>query len=519
MTAAHPTPTPNNDPSLTPSRGAWLAKGALVNALATFASNLRGIFTILVARLLGGPALGTYSLAWAATDLLSKIGTCGFDLTAVAEVAKHEAHGDARASRRTMELTLVISLATSAAVAVVGGAAIWMAGPALGLDVALAHAAAVLLLALPAIALYRVSTALSRGKGVMRHDVYSRGLTESLGTPLALIVVIMLGWRGRAPELAVIAGTLASGLVAFFLARRLFPGAPGRPAVPAARDLVRASSPVALYSLVNIAIMQLDVIVLGFFVGRARGVTLETIGIYAAGVQLAGGLRKVSQVFTPIFTAAVAGELARGNLRAAESTYGYLARWMLAILLPLVAVLVLSGDAILSLFGASFPQGAAWLSILAGVCALNAFVSLGEPILMIHRPAANLVNSMVALGAAVTALIVLIPLYGPAGAAVAMLVPYALLGVLRAQQVARMLTWRWPWRALTKPMLAAAIALPAAAAVRLIGTGLDVHLVAGLVYLAGYVAAWRIVGIDAGDRAIWRGLMGRSPLLSEPVSA
>jgi O-antigen/teichoic acid export membrane protein len=274
-----------------------------------------------------------------------------------------------------------------------------------------------------------------------------------------------------------------------------------------------------VYSLVNIAIMQLDVIVLGFFVGRAKGVTLETIGIYAAGVQIAGGLRKVSQVFTPIFTAAVAGQLARANLRAAESTYGYLARWMLAILLPLIAVLVLSGDAILWIFGASFSQGAPWLGVLAVACALNAFVSLAEPILMIQRPTTNLANSILALFGALIAMMVLIPALGPLGAAVAMLVPYSLLGALRAVQVTRLLAWRWPWRALTKPLLAAGLAIPAAAALRMIGTGLDVHLIAGLVYLAGYAVAWRAIGFDAGDRAIWRSLLGRSPLASEPVSA
>ena len=519
MSVHSPTPIRDKHPNLTLSRGAWLAKGTLVNALATLASNLRGIFTILVARLLGGPALGTFSLAWAVTDLLSKIGTCGFDLTAVAHVAKHEAHGNPGSGRRIMQLTLTIALLLSAGIALAGAAVIWIAGPAIGLDAAHARATAVLLFALPGIALYRVSTALSRGKGVMKHDVFSRGITESLGTPLALIVVVLLGWRELAAELAVVAGTLTSGLVAFFLARRLFVDRGSPSADPAASSLVRSSAPVALYSLINIAIMQLDLIVLGLFVGRARGVTLETIGIYAAGVQIAGGLRKISQVFTPIFTAAVAGELAQGNLRAAESTYGYLARWMLALLLPLIAVLVLAGDAVLSIFGAPFSEGATWLSVLAVVCALNAFVSLAEPILMIHRPGANLVNSAVALAGAVAALVLLIPAYGPLGAAVAMLVPYSLLGGLRAIQVSHMLAWQWPWRALTKPCIAASLALPAAAAIRLIGTGLDVHVLAGLVYLAGYAAAWRVIGIDAGDRAIWRGLMGRSALLSEPASA
>src|SRR5207249_10311841 len=95
-------------------------------------------------------------------------------------------------------------------------------GPRFGQRQELARATAVMLLALPGIALYRVSNAVSRGMAVMHHDIFSRGLTESLGTAAALVIAIALGTRDLAPEAAAVAGTLASGLLAFALARRLF---------------------------------------------------------------------------------------------------------------------------------------------------------------------------------------------------------------------------------------------------------------------------------------------------------
>ena len=144
--------------------------------------------------------------------------------------------------------------------------------------------------------------------------------------------------------------------------------------------------------------MEIDVIMLGLFVGRARGVTLETLGIYAAAVEAAGGLRKVSQAFTPIFTPIVARQISSGHLRDAEASYGYLARWMLAVLLPAVAVFSLAGGAIMTIFGESFRAGGPWAAIVAVACALNAFVALGETILMIEQPKLNLVNSTVAFG-------------------------------------------------------------------------------------------------------------------------
>ena len=80
--------------------GATLARGAVVNTIAFLASNLRGIFTFLVARLLGSAVLGIFGLAWATMDLLSKFCTLGFDYSAIAYIARAEGAGDRESSRR-----------------------------------------------------------------------------------------------------------------------------------------------------------------------------------------------------------------------------------------------------------------------------------------------------------------------------------------------------------------------------------------------------------------------------------
>jgi O-antigen/teichoic acid export membrane protein len=492
----------------TAEHGATLARGAFFNTLAFLASNLRGIFTLLVARLLGSAALGTFGLAWAATDVVSKIATCGFDSTAAAFVAQ----SDASNGRRLMRFTLATALTMSLFLALAGLPAVLMLGPRLGLRPELARATAVLLLALPGIALYRVSTAFSRGRGVMHHDIYSRGFTESFGTAAALLVAIAAGARSLAPEIAVIVGTGASGLVAFALARRLFlklPASSGRG--PAPRVIISHSAPVALYTLLNIAIVQIDVVMLGWYVGRVPGVTLETLGIYAGAVGIASGVRKVNQVFTPIFTPVIAGQLGRGEVREAEATYGYLARWMLAILLPAVAVLALAGDAIMSVFGRGFEAGGVWVAVIGGACALNAFVGLGELILMVKHPALNLVNSLFAIAATIALNVVLIPRFGPLGAAIAMLVPYGLQGILRGVEISWLLGWRWPWRALITPWVTALIAVLPALLVRGASSGLGWHMAAAGVYLLAYVSAWRLIGMDPNDRAVWNHLLRRQP--------
>ena len=59
--------------------GHHLARGAAANTLVLLASNFRGVFTFLIARVLGEAALGRFGVAFAATDLLSKPGMLGLD--------------------------------------------------------------------------------------------------------------------------------------------------------------------------------------------------------------------------------------------------------------------------------------------------------------------------------------------------------------------------------------------------------------------------------------------------------
>src|SRR5438105_9556972 len=83
--------------------GVELKRGAFLNTIALLASNFRGIFTFLVARLLGPAVLGLFSVAWATTDLISKIGIVRLDNVITAFIARAEAVDD-RASSRMLSL-------------------------------------------------------------------------------------------------------------------------------------------------------------------------------------------------------------------------------------------------------------------------------------------------------------------------------------------------------------------------------------------------------------------------------
>jgi len=318
-------------------------------------------------------------------------------------------------------------------------------------------------------------------------------MTEPVVTTLALLIALGFGSTRFAPEVAAVSGTAASGIVALIFASRLFSGMTARDSVSIwteAKPLLAYAAPISIYQMLNAFILRLDIIMLGWFIGRAPGVTLATVGVYSATVELAGGLRKVNQAFNPIFTPVVAGMTATGNQQHAAATYNRLAEWILWILLPLVALMTLAGSVILLIYGPEFSKGGAWLAIVGIACATNAFVSLGETVIMVQRPHLNLLNSSVTCALAFGANLWLIPRFGVMGAAVGILLPYVIQGILRYGVFRVVFRWRTPWSTVRRPILTAIIAFVPALITRLLLGGIAGQIVSAFVFTAIFGVGW-----------------------------
>jgi O-antigen/teichoic acid export membrane protein len=475
-------------PARVDETGVELKRGAFLNTIAMLASNFRGIFTFLVARLLGPAALGIFSVAWSTTDIISKLGVFGLDNAITTFIARADATGDHARGRMFFRLAVLLAVLLSAVIALLSIVLVQFLGERWDLQRDMIFALSVIFCALPGIALYRVSTNVSRGMKVMKHDIYSRGITESFATAI--------GFATFAPELAVIIGTAASGVVAFALASKLFRHVPAAREVglhrSEARQLLAYAAPISGYQLLNTLISRLDIIILGCFIGRAPGVTLATVGVYGAAIDLANGLRKVNQAFNPIFGPVVAGMTATGDHERAAETYARLAQWMLWILLPFGAVMVLAGSTILLIiFGSAFAQGGTWLAIAAVGAAINAFVSLGETVIMVQRPNLNLLNSSIACAVAVGGSLWLIPRFGATGAAFGVLLPQIVQGILRHLALRLVFRWKTSWSNIRPPIITGIVALVPAITCRLLLDGIAGQLAAAIVFLAVFGLGWK----------------------------
>lgn len=511
MTASRP------DDSAALADSHHLARGAVANALVLVAANFRGVFTFLIARILGEAGLGRFSLVFATVDLASKVGTLGLDLAIIPFIARTEAAGRHRDTRRLFTRAVLAGLILSVLLVAFGIPLLTWFANLRQLD-EFTRGGTIMLLALPGIAVARISTGVSRGLLSMRSEFYSRGLGETWITTGVFLVALALGTRDAAPSLAVVAGSTGGAIIAFVLARQTIDRRTSLPSLGDAAGspapgfdngtVLRFALPVAGSGLLNTLALRVDVLLLGAFVGRAPGVSLESFGVFCAAAEVAGGLRKVRQVFDPIFAPVAATRHVMGARGALRETVAGPGRWVLAGQLPVVGVLMLASGSVLSIYGPGFRVGAPWLALLALAHAANSFAGLVETLLMMERPSLNFINAGLTVLVQVAAGLLLIPRWGVLGAVIAMGAGFTIQGALRFLELQHVFGWTWPWGSLVRPLTAFALAFVPAGALRLIG-GQPVEIASGLLFLLLYAGAWFVLGADPSDRIVWQRLLKR----------
>ena len=147
-------PPPASDaPARVDQTGVELKRGAFLNTIAMLASNFRGIFSFLVARLLGPAALGIFSVAWSTTDIISKIGVLGLDNAITTFIARSEAVGNRARSRALFRIAVVLGIAQSIVTAAIVIVALRFFNNRLHVQPQVVSALALVLCAMPGLAL------------------------------------------------------------------------------------------------------------------------------------------------------------------------------------------------------------------------------------------------------------------------------------------------------------------------------------------------------------------------------
>ncbi len=429
---------------LNPSLRDWqtIKRGTRTNFLGITIRTLRAAYLIFVARIFGSEILGYFLLAWGLVEVASKLGLFGMDRAVLRFVPPR---GSLPVEERreivlsALGLTLLASLVTSTV--------LYLFSTTLAIHVLdqpqLLPAFRIMSWAIVPLAVSSVLLALTRIEKQMQYEVWVRSFVE----PALLLGLALWFWTLRqqavglylAQLLSLIGGLFLSMVFVGRLDRDLWwnssaKSEPGRlPNVSKfVSQLAVFSLPIALYDLLAMAAMRLDLFLL------APRVTAQELGIYGAAAQTAFLVKKIRQSFEPIYAPVLADQLRSEDTQTLRYSLQNMTLWITAFSFGFLLLVALVGKEILLIFGPEFGRGSTVLLLLSWAYAINGFWGVTENVVLLKKPYWNLCNWMVSICLGAMLCLVLIPSYRLTGAALAIATAFTVLNLLRLWQTYRL---------------------------------------------------------------------------------
>jgi O-antigen/teichoic acid export membrane protein len=405
---------------------------------------------ILLGRTLPPGAFGFVTVAVQIAFVASAGSRFGMDMASVRFVAIGRGSERADHLRSLVERCALVAGAVSVLVAVLLAAASPLFGE-------YSRVIALAAIGVPFIAVTNVYLGATRGLGQMRQTLY----VFWIGQPIAWIAVAGAAIAAGGAADAVVLAYDASWLVAAFAARALW----RREASPFAgrdatreevRTALRYGLPRAPAALLAQGIFWVDLWVLAAF---EQGTELDA---YSAAARVSQVLLLFLTSLSLVFSPFAADLHARGERQRLDELFKRSTRWALAATLPLLVVLFVAADDVLSAFSARFETGEEALRILlAGQAANVATGSVGFILIMAGFTGLDLLDNLVGVLLLAGLAVGLTAAFGIEGTAAASAISLAALNVVRLAQVHRRIgiqPYEWTYLKLLVPTAAAALA-------------------------------------------------------------
>lgn len=379
---------------------------------------------VVLARVLPVAGYGLFAYTQSLAAILSLAAALGFSTSMMRFVATYRIQGQQALLRGLVRSSLRLILLASALIALLLLALGWVF-PAQRSGL---FWVAMLLMPLT-VDVWRESTMLGlhrAGAAILPRQILLPGLTLACVGALSLTdaEAVMLAFFALLVLLEL--GGLWQLRSALALPKELHP-------VTRIRDWLRTSLPMAGANLATQGMMRWDVVVLGALLG------LEAVGPYAAAARTALLASLVLRVVNLVVGPMLAELYHSGDLRRFRRLLLAASLGAGAAGLPLYMLVLLRPEWVLGLFGPAYAEAALPLQILATGQFVNLVTGpVGLALTMSVHEAANLRLSLAASLGSLVALILLVPIYGAGGAALAVGGAVALLNVAMV-----VLAWRY----------------------------------------------------------------------------
>jgi O-antigen/teichoic acid export membrane protein len=382
-----------------------------------FTATFGYVFKVYLARVLGAEALGLYALGMTLIGFIGIFNTLGLPGAAVRFVASYQAAGKLKELHALLWRGAGLLLAANVALAAV----LLTFGRTVA--VRFYHSPA-LVPYLPLFALIMLFAVISGFYGKVLagyRDLKLRTLIVNfVGSPLSMILAVLLIWMGMGLRGYLIAQILSAPVVCLLLllaVRHFTPEGARFSALPGAypgRELWSFSAAMWGVGFLEFVMAQVDKIALGFY-RNAR-----EVGIYSVAAALVVYVPLILSSVNQIFAPTIADLHTRKDHALLARLFQSLTKWVVGLTLPLALVIIVFARPLMRIFGHEFEVG--WPVLIIGAVGqlVNCGVGSVGYLLLMSGNERRLVKVQSAMAAVMVVLsAALVPRLGIVGAALA----------------------------------------------------------------------------------------------------
>ncbi len=475
-----------------------IAKGGGLELLASLAGHVIGVIAgPVTSRLLGRAGLGLYDLGRSLLEMLSLSLRLGYPAAIMRFAGIFDGEGRPEKTRGVVTGTLFTTLALGCLVA--AALAIWPEPVSVGIyhkpdfTIVLRIAA----IALPPMLVFSLLSDATVARRDVRFKVIGRVAIRLITLVLIVVLVGLLDLGVAGAAYAMLLAGVAAAAIVLHGAVRLFQ----RISFADLRhyEFVNVqvfALPLAVSQLAQFGLFRVNQMIGGAFVSA------DDLGLFGAASRVAifgtVGLGATTAIFSPIISRLHSS----GRLDDLREMFQTVTRWVYHFTIPLMVFALFKAESVLSIFGPEFVAGALALRILCVGQLINVSVGAASVTLAMSGNQWLVAGNNTALAVLnIVLCFVLAPRYGLVGLALAAAVATAAVNVLRAGEL-----W-WLYRISAHTRKAAGVPLVAGLAscpLLLIGFRswvLDL-LLPGAAFVAAYVAAVAVAGLERDDRQV-----------------
>lgn len=271
--------------------------------------------------------------------------------------------------------------------------------------------------------------AATRWKHLVRYEVWGRNIIEPALLLAVCFLAFLLGFEQTGLIIGYWAGVLGTLVFAIYGAFKCYSFSPLASFRPSFQRMLIMFNEAIVNVLANISHVlstRIDLYLIGILLGE------KMAGIFAMARQIQSPTGAVRKSFDGIIYPLVSKTIERRGAMRAGLALASVSRRIFAIETIVIIILVAFGEQILAFAGPEFPAAHGAMIILALAETVQAAFGIGDLIFTYRNPRLALQTIILAIVTGVVAGLILIPMLGIIGAAIAVLISYAARAFMRS---------------------------------------------------------------------------------------